>query len=158
MVALTAVHHLALTVTDVDRSVPWYERVLDLEEVTRREDERTGLRKVVLCAPGGLTAGVALVLVQHADPARPGPPLGEHRGSRRTAGFDERRTGLDHVAFTVGTRAELQQWEQRLSDYGVTYTPAAPSRTMPGSEVVVFRDPDGIQLEVWLDPDSALGS
>lgn len=155
MVALTRVHHLALTVTDVDRSVPWYERVLDLEEVTRREDEKTGLRKVLLRAPGGLGAGVALVLVQHPDPTRPGPPLGDDGGSRWSAAFDERRTGLDHVAFTVGSRAELLQWEQRLSDYGVTYTPAAPSRTMPGSEVVVFRDPDGIQLEVWLDPEPA---
>ncbi len=151
MVALMYVHHLALTVTDVDRSVPWYERVLDLKEVTRREDERTGLRKVLLRARGDQDPGVALVLVQHPDPTRPGPPLGEDGGSRWGAAFDERRTGLDHVAFTVGSRTELLEWEQRLADYGVTYTPAAPSRTMPGSEAVVFRDPDGIQLEVWLD-------
>lgn len=136
MAKLTCVHHLALTVTDVDRSVPWYERVLGFEEVTRREDPEIGLRKVHLRAPGD---GFAVVLVQHERAER--PP------------FDERHTGLDHVAFTVASRADLRQWEQRLADYGVTYSPAAPSRTMPGAEVVVFRDPDGIQLEVWAGPE-----
>jgi glyoxylase I family protein len=132
---LSSVHHLALTVTDVDRSVPWYERVLELEEIVRREDPHSGLRKVGL---RGGADGVLLILVQHPDTER--PP------------FDERRTGLDHVAFRVSSVEELHRWERRLADYGVTYTPVAPSRTLPGSSVVVFRDPDGIQLEVWSDP------
>lgn len=135
MSELANVHHLALTVTDVDRSVPWYTRVLGLEELTRREDEATGLRKVVLRAPSG---GIAVVLVQHSDTERPG--------------FDERHTGLDHVAFQLDSVDDLQKWERHLVEHGVTHTPAAPSRTMPGSLVVVFRDPDGIQLEVWANP------
>lgn len=134
-------HHLALTVTDVDRSVPWYERVLELEEVVRREDPHTGLRKVGL---RGCVDGVLLILVQHPDTEWPT--------------FDERRTGLDHVAFRVSSVDELRRWEQRLADHGVTYTPAAPSRTLPGSSVVAFRDPDGIQLEVWSDPAGEAGS
>lgn len=137
MAKLTGVHHLALTVTDVDRSVPWYERVLDLRETRRREDPDTGLRKVVLQAPGD---AFSVVLLQHPDTER-GP-------------FDERRTGLDHAAFTVPTYAELRQWEQRLAEYGVEYSPAKQSRTLPGSAVVVFRDPDGIQLEVWANLES----
>src|SRR3954452_4420123 len=134
MSKLTSVHHLALTVTDVDRSVPWYERVLALKEIARREDPESKQRKVILRAPGN---AFSVVLVQHPDTER--------------GGFDERRTGLDHVAFTVETYAELKQWEQRLAGDGVTYTPAKASRTQPGSAVVVFRDPDGIQLEVWSD-------
>ncbi|HVW42755.1 MAG TPA: VOC family protein [Amycolatopsis sp.] len=137
MSTLTGVHHLALTVTDVDRSVPWYERVLQLKEVARREDPETGIRKVVM---HGWADAFSVVLVQH--------PATE-RGD-----FDERRTGLDHVAFTVDSYVELKEWEQRLADHGVTYTQATASRTLPGSAVVVFRDPDGIQLEVWADPDS----
>jgi glyoxylase I family protein len=135
MTKLRSVHHLALTVTDVDRSVPWYARVLELEEHTRREDLETGVRKVVLRSPG---EEFAVVLVQHPDTDR--------------GGFDERRAGLDHVAFKVSSRAELSVWEDRLHEYGVTFTPAAPSRTLPGSTVIVFRDPDGIQLEIWADP------
>lgn len=137
MCTLTGMHHLALTVTDVDRSVPWYERVLNLKEVARREDAATGIRKVVL---RGRTDSFAVVLLQHPD-----TELGD---------FDERRAGLDHVAFMVDSHAELKDWETRLAEYGVTYTPAKASRTLPGSEVVVFRDPDGIQLEVWADPQS----
>ncbi|WP_199429259.1 VOC family protein [Qaidamihabitans albus] len=136
MSKLTCVHHLALTVTDVDRSVPWYMRVLGFEEVTRSENPETGLRKVLLRAPGD---GFAVALVQHERAERPS--------------FDERHTGLDHVAFKVASRDDLLAWQTRLAEYGVTYTPAAPSRTLPGSEVVVFRDPDGIQLEVWADPE-----
>ncbi|NIJ14958.1 glyoxylase I family protein [Saccharomonospora amisosensis] len=136
MSKLAGMHHLALTVTDIDRSVPWYVRVLGLEEVTRREDPELGLRKVVLSPPG---EGFAVMLVQHTHAAR--PP------------FDERHTGLDHVAFRVASRADLAAWERRLADYGVTFTPAEPSRTSPGCALVAFRDPDGIQLEVWADPE-----
>jgi glyoxylase I family protein len=136
MSELRSVHHLALTVTDVDRSVPWYARVLELEEVTRRDDPETGLRKVVLRSP---SEGFSVVLVQHPDTGRPG--------------FDERRTGLDHVAFRVSSRDELRKWEERLDSYHITYRPAVSSRTITGSTVIVFRDPDGIQLEIWADAD-----
>jgi glyoxylase I family protein len=137
MTTLRSVHHLALTVTDVDRSVPWYLRVLELEEFTRRDDLATGLRKVVLRSP---SEEFAVVLVQHPDTGR------------RT--FDERRAGLDHIAFKVSSHAALAEWEGRLDEYGVTYTPAAPSRTLAGSTAIVFRDPDGIQLEIWADSDT----
>lgn len=134
---LSNLYHLALTVTDVDRSVPWYERVLDLTETNRREDADTGIRKVYLRAPGD---EFYVVLVQHPDTAR--------------GGFDGRRAGLDHIAFKVDSYAALKEWERRLADYSVTYAPATASRTVPGASVVVFCDPDGIQLEVWSDrPD-----
>jgi glyoxylase I family protein len=132
MSKLTSLHHLALTVTDVDRSVPFYERVLELTETTRREDPETGVRKVYLRAPG---EDFHVVLVQHPDTDR--------------VGFDRRRTGLDHIAFKVDSHDALKKWEQRLADYSVSYTPATASRTVPGACVVVFCDPDGIQLEVW---------
>ncbi|MDT8910629.1 VOC family protein [Amycolatopsis sp. PS_44_ISF1] len=136
MPKLTSVHHLALTVTDVDRSVPWYARVLDLEETHRREDPDTGIHKVVLRSAGD---GFSIVLVQHPDTGR--------------RGFDERRTGLDHVAFSVSSKAELGDWEERLDEFGVSYTPPTESRTFEGSSVIVFRDPDGIQLEIWSEPE-----
>ncbi|HEY2061798.1 MULTISPECIES: VOC family protein [Amycolatopsis] len=136
MPKLTSVHHLALTVTDVDRSVPWYARVLDLEESHRREDPDTGIHKVVLRSAGD---GFSVVLVQHPDTER--------------REFDERRTGLDHVAFSVSSKAELVDWEARLAEFGVSYLPSTASRTFEGSSVVVFRDPDGIQLEIWSEPE-----
>jgi catechol 2,3-dioxygenase-like lactoylglutathione lyase family enzyme len=91
----------------------------------------------VLQVSGG---AFTVVLVQYPD---------TERGIR-----DERRPGLDHVAFKVDSYAALKIWEQRLAEYGVTYHPAIASRTMPGAAVVVFCDPDGIQLEVWADVES----
>jgi glyoxylase I family protein len=61
--------------------------------------------------------------------------------------FDEFRTGLDHFAFGVSSRDELEGWEERLRDSGVTFTPIAET---PIGSVIVFRDPDNIQLEFWL--------
>jgi len=57
------------------------------------------------------------------------------------------RTGLDHLAFGVATRAELEEWEKQLSSRGITFTPIAET---PIGSVIVFRDPDNIQLEFWL--------
>jgi glyoxylase I family protein len=68
----------------------------------------------------------------------------ETHGSDR---FDEFRTGLDHMAFEVSSRSELEAWERELSMRGATYTPIAET---PIGSVVVFRDPDNIQLEFWL--------
>ena len=61
--------------------------------------------------------------------------------------FDEFRTGLDHFAFAVSSRAELEDREQRLRESGVNFTPVAET---PIGSVIVFRDPDNIQLEFWL--------
>jgi glyoxylase I family protein len=67
--------------------------------------------------------------------------------TRRADVFDEFRTGLDHFAFGVATRAELENWQRELSSRGITFTPIAET---PIGSVIVFRDPDNIQLEFWL--------
>jgi glyoxylase I family protein len=66
---------------------------------------------------------------------------------REEGAFDEFRTGLDHFAFAVSSRAELEDWEQRPRESGVVFTPIAET---PIGSVIVFRDPDNIQLEFWL--------
>jgi catechol 2,3-dioxygenase-like lactoylglutathione lyase family enzyme len=63
---------------------------------------------------------------------------------------DEFRTGLDHFAFGVATRAELEDWQRELSSRGITFTPITET---PIGSVIVFRDPDNIQLEFWLPAD-----
>jgi catechol 2,3-dioxygenase-like lactoylglutathione lyase family enzyme len=74
--------------------------------------------------------------------------LGVRQYAGHPAGaFDEFRTGLDHLAFGVASRAELEAWERELASRGVKYSPIA--ETAIGS-VIVFRDPDNIQLEFWL--------
>ena len=58
---------------------------------------------------------------------------------------------MDHFAFSVASVDELRAWESELEQRGVTFTPAAET---PLGSVIVFRDPDNIQLEFWLPSES----
>jgi glyoxylase I family protein len=60
----------------------------------------------------------------------------------------------------VADHAELEAWAVRLSAAGVVHSPIAPANSIAGAAVLVFRDPDNIQLELFTepgltDPDSA---
>jgi len=128
MPSITGGHHIALTVTDADRSAEWYSGLLGMAEVAAGDDETVKVR--VLADPG---SGWLLGLRQYHG--------------REGHGFDEFRTGMDHFAFSVENRAELEEWERELSARAIEYTPIAET---PIGSVIVFRDPDNIQLEFWL--------
>jgi catechol 2,3-dioxygenase-like lactoylglutathione lyase family enzyme len=128
MPSITGAHHAALTVRDADASASWYADLLGMRVVMSGDDESVRFR--VLAHP---ECGWVLGVRQYA-----GHPAGA---------FDEFRTGLDHLAFGVASRAELEAWERELASRGVKYSPIA--ETAIGS-VIVFRDPDNIQLEFWL--------
>jgi glyoxylase I family protein len=132
MATIAGGHHIALTVSDLDRSVAWYSDLLGMQVVLDGDDET--VRFKVLVHPG---SGWILGLRQYAGRA----------GGR----FDEFRTGLDHFAFAVSTIEDLRSWETELQQRGVTFTPTAET---PIGWVVVFRDPDNIQLELWLPSGS----
>ncbi|CRK60502.1 hypothetical protein [Alloactinosynnema sp. L-07] len=94
---MPGVRQVALTVTDVDRSVPWYERVLGFTSAA--EQDVPGRRSVPLDG-----FGITLTLVQHLDAAR--------------ATFDGSRPGLDRLTFAVD---ELRTWVTRLTEFGVPF-------------------------------------
>jgi glyoxylase I family protein len=62
---------------------------------------------------------------------------------------DERRPGLDHVAFGVADRAELEEWAARLDELGVAHGDIVDAGYGSG---LAFRDPDNIQLELFAPP------
>lgn len=125
---LTGLHHLALTVSNVERSAMWYQELLGMVEVMGEDTDEVRFR--VLAHPdSGTVVG-----------------LREYSAGSGDA-FDELRTGMDHVAFGVETAKELDEWEAKLEELGVIYTPAVET---PIGTVIVFRDPDNIQLEFWL--------
>jgi len=128
MATISGIHHISLTVTDIERSVPWYVEVFGFEKLMEEQH------------PDG--SGYAVVL---------GPPdwslcVGLHvHATNDRARFAEARTGLDHVSFLVSGHAELQAWEAHLGALGIEHSPIADR---PGYSVLVFRDPDHIQLEL----------
>jgi catechol 2,3-dioxygenase-like lactoylglutathione lyase family enzyme len=132
--SLTGVSHLGLTVRDLRASEDWYCRVFRLERV--HADRGSHSEAVSLSDP----ATEMVISLRH------------HFGSG-AARFDETRTGLDHVAFGVEDRQTLDEWEQRLRDLGIEHSPVSETEF---GWVLVFRDPDHIQLEVFCRKRPAL--
>lgn len=64
--------------------------------------------------------------------------------------FDEARVGLDHFAFRVSDQNELQRWVTHFDAMGVPHTGIIDSGFGP---TVVFRDPDNMQLELYVHPN-----
>lgn len=121
--------HVALTVTDLERSVPWYETLFGAKPVV---DEDTGAyRHVVWFLHGQLVS-----LHQFPD-----PPTGDK--------FDEHRLGLDHLAFGCANRAELEEWESRLDELEISHSGIVDAGYGSG---LSFRDPDNIALEFFALP------
>ena len=125
---ISSIHHLGLTVRDVEVSAAWYEEVLGFRRVSQFDSPDGVFRKVFLGHDGLRTR---IGLTQH------------RQGDRRD--FDETRVGLDHLSFGVSDRIELEAWEARLAEAGVTHSPIAAAKSIPGAAVLVLRDPDGIQ-------------
>jgi catechol 2,3-dioxygenase-like lactoylglutathione lyase family enzyme len=120
------VHHLALTVTDVERSVAFYTTVLNFQVLAS-------------IGPRMLLQKGALVLTLGHAPDHP----------RQDDRFDENRVGLDHLSFAAGQRADLERAVLLLEERGAAHgeikdlSPAG----LP-IYVLAFRDPDNIQLEL----------
>ena len=129
---LTRVRHIAFTVRDLDESVPWYRDLFDLDEIRREvSDERSA---AIL---GSSASRFQIGLVQHAA-------TGEHR-------FDPTTVGLDHAAWAVDSRDELDAWTRELSAKGVEHSPIADVGPV---SVLNFKDPDGIALSLFWDAPS----
>ena len=135
---ISRLHHLGLTVSEIHVSAAWYEAVLGFERTGEYVSPDGERQKVFLRHPH---LGVRLGLSQH--------------NSGSTEPFDETCIGLDHLAFEVETETELFEWQAHLARHGVRYTPVTPANSIPGAAVLVFRDPDNIQLELFFDPTTA---
>jgi glyoxylase I family protein len=128
MATIEGVHHVVFTVRDADRSAQWYSDVLGMKVISSGDNE-TVRGRLLVHPDSGLVVGLR-------------QDLGHAGGA-----FDEFRTGLDHISFRVPSRRDLEDWEQRLREAGVHFTPIVET---PGGSVIVFRDPDNIQLEFYL--------
>ena len=126
-------HHMSLSVSDLGKSTEWYREVLGLECVA--EIEGDGFRRNRLRAPG---SGITVTLTAHDANA----------GDR----FDERRTGMDHVAFAVGPE-DVRTLKKRFEERGVDHSEV--KKMSAGASMITLRDPDNIQLEVFGAPPAS---
>jgi catechol-2,3-dioxygenase len=121
-----AITHVALTVTSLERSVPWYKALFGSDPIL---DEDTGPFQRVAWLTGGTLVG----LTQFPDLSSTEP-------------FNERRPGLDHLAFGCASRDELRAWEIHLHELGI---PNGGIVDAPRYSALSFRDPDNIALEFF---------
>jgi glyoxylase I family protein len=131
MPTFPSITHVAVTVTDLQRSIRWYTELFGAGPVLD-EDETIGkFHHTVFALDGGQLFG----LHTHPDAANDE--------------FDEHRTGLDHVSFACSDRAGLERWAARLDELGIAHGTIVDA---PYGTGLSFRDPDGIALEFFAPP------
>jgi glyoxylase I family protein len=132
--AVAGFHHFSPTVSDVEASAQWYERVFGMTRVPvtfpHYGDEKSGYAVLLMDPRSGIAIGL------HHHDGNPGRP------------FDESCTGLDHISFAVNDRADLEVWASWLDSIGVENSGVIDTDDPMPYSVVVFRDPDNIQLEL----------
>ena len=121
------VHHLRLTVSDVARTVRFYTEVL-------------GFKKLMDLNPGAFLSNgsVGLGIGPHPFPDR----------APKADRFDENRVGLDHLSFGVESRRALDDAVRILDRHGVPHSEIRDLGEAFGICILIFRDPDNIQLEL----------
>jgi glyoxylase I family protein len=123
---IRGIHHVILTVSDPTRSAAFYEKVLGVKAFPG--DER------VVC----ISCKDFLLCFQR--PPKQGLPNDL---------FDENRLGLDHIAFSVESRQQLEDLlvvlqELEVATAGIEFDPDGEG------DYVCFRDPDNIQVEFYV--------
>jgi glyoxylase I family protein len=119
--------HLTLTVTDLERSADFYNRVLGSETALASEDQ---LGPFIVCMGPGFMIGL--------------------RKWEQTASDDSfvfSRVGLDHMGVHVESRDELEKWVAHLDENDVESSGIVES---PFGLHLHAKDPDGIAIEFFM--------
>lgn len=119
--------HVALNVTDLDRSIAFYGALFDFDVLARSQDERAW----ALLGNGG---ALSVALWQQSD--------GE---------FATALPGLHHLSFEVADVEAVRAAERTLEELGVEFAYdgiVAHGEGAP-SGGVFFSDPDGVRLEIY---------
>jgi catechol 2,3-dioxygenase-like lactoylglutathione lyase family enzyme len=129
MSSFPAFNHYALTVSNLQQSIEWYERLFGSAPVAVMEED--SFQAAIWFEP---------MFAIHANRQQPEGDV-----------FDESRIGLDHIAFGCASREELDSWPARLDALGIEHGDILDRSYGAG---LAFRDPDNIQLEFFLPMSS----
>ncbi len=127
----TSLYHVQLNVTAAARSVPFYAALLEYFEYRTLVAARDAM---------GMSNGTTDVWIVTA--------AGEHAAR----GFHRKRPGLNHLAFGVGSRHDVDTFHREfLVTRGIPALYGPPRdypEYRPGYYAVFFEDPDRLKLEV----------
>jgi catechol 2,3-dioxygenase-like lactoylglutathione lyase family enzyme len=123
-IVLGPVHHIALRVTDLGRSITFYNELFGFQVVAALPD-------VTILSNGTLILG-----------------LRDQAQAESSDRFDEFRVGLDHISFAVASREDLERAFQTLDQRDVPHGEIEDLGSDFGLYVLALRDPDNIQLEL----------
>ena len=131
-ISTNSIAHVRLTVTDIEKSRKFYDTVFGWPvaiELPADADDAT--REAFGFLYGGVIYNIGHALI----------------GLRPMAAdsFDENRVGLDHIAFKVADKAEIDAAAAYLDELGV---PHEPVKDIGAIYILEFRDPDNIALEL----------
>jgi catechol 2,3-dioxygenase-like lactoylglutathione lyase family enzyme len=136
-----SVHHIRLAVTDVQRSAAFYTEVLGFEVAVGAPPPPDHEHHDALV--DSLQGGVILMHQGMFIGLRPVDAERATGGDR----FDPFRVGLDHLSFSVPSRADLEAATRLLDERGVEHGPIRELVPL-GLSFLAFFDPDGIALEL----------
>jgi glyoxylase I family protein len=138
---ISGIHHLVLRSQDPPRARRFYEEVLELPFM-----ELPAPPPAVSTWRGAPDAGVFLAAQVGQTYLILAPPL---EGTTDDDRFSEYRIGVDHLAFSVRDRADLESLVDRLRAAGVE-TEGIERDPLLDKEYVAFRDPDNVQCEAYM--------
>jgi catechol 2,3-dioxygenase-like lactoylglutathione lyase family enzyme len=132
------ISHVRLTVTDIARSKAFYDDVFGwpvAADVSDRVSE-PGVTE----SPADLYGGCVYQMPSGAlFGLRPVAPGGQR--------FESERTGLDHISFTVASRAVLVAAAEHFAARGIEHG-EVNDLTAWGIAILSFSDPDGVHCEL----------
>jgi glyoxylase I family protein len=117
--------HVAITVSDLERSLEFYEALLGAPPVGRIELD--GLDRRLFSVGGGQVLGVTAYAAGRAVP------------------FDPTVPGLDHIGLAVADRDAVVAWQEHAASVGIESDLEDPDF---GTTLMV-KDPDGNQIEFF---------
>ena len=116
-------HHVKVPVSDLAVSRAWYERVFDLEPNVEFRDNDDVVRGVACQPKNGFTLSL-----------------------RQNSMLAQAMKGFDPLAVLVAGRADIDAWVERLDELRVDHSPVTEGAL---GWLIVFDDPDGIQLKLY---------
>ncbi len=147
---ISAVDHINLVVSNLERSVKFYTELLGFKEVRRAHLEGEWIESII--GLKGVSANVVYILAPEGEPRLELLCYESPKGEAIPANSQANTIGLRHIALQV---KDIQKAVKRLKEAGVKIigeiveVPASVVTHDAGHKILCyFLDPDGILLEL----------